>query len=470
MIGTRRVWASVMTGFAFAAAAGRGAGEPMALTPGPQLFIDDALIGEQKNLQRKIHRPARLSEPVVRAQEDKCFQPYLSVLRDPETGRFRMWYDVAVTAGQSHIGYIESEDGVRWIRPHRVLDDPAKIIFGVSVLDEGANFPDRARRYTLAWWSEGMWIARSADGLAWKAEPPHPVLTDINDILSIAFDPYRRRYVAVFGYPSNAEDGYKGHTQNSREGYRRCVGHSFSPDGVAWAPPRRIFKPDEKDEGITEFYSVGGVVARGGLLIGLLKVLRDDLPCDAGGAVNGIGYTVLAWTRDGERWERDREPFFDRNPVAGSWDHAMAWMDCQLPVGDEIYIYYGGYARGHKVERFTERQIGLARLPRDRYVSRSAGDAEGALTTPPLLFKGRRLRVNARVADGGSLRVALLDGEGRALPDFSADACESVRGNAPDAEVRWKAGGDVGAQAGKPVRLRITLRNADLFAFEFVEP
>lgn len=37
----------------------------------------------------------------------------------------------------------------------------------------------------------------------------------------------------------------------------------------------------------------------------------------------------------------------------------MTWADCQLVVGDEMFIYYGGYARGHKVERFTERQIGL---------------------------------------------------------------------------------------------------------------
>ena len=24
----------------------------------------------------------------------------------------------------------------------------------------------------------------------------------------------------------------------------------------------------------------------------------------------------------------------------------MAWADCQLAVGDEVYVYYGGYARG----------------------------------------------------------------------------------------------------------------------------
>ena len=53
--------------------------------------------------------------------------------------------------GQSHIGYLESEDGVRWIRPHRVLADPSPIQFGVSVIDEGLNFRNPAERFKFAW-------------------------------------------------------------------------------------------------------------------------------------------------------------------------------------------------------------------------------------------------------------------------------------------------------------------------------
>ena len=47
----------------------------------------------------------------------------------------------------------------------------------------------------------------------------------------------------------------------------------------------------------------------------------------------------------------------------------MTWIGYALPVGDEVYLYYGGYARGHKVEPDTERQIGLAKMKRDRYVA-----------------------------------------------------------------------------------------------------
>src|SRR5206468_12188895 len=143
-----------------------------------------------------------------------------------------------------------------------------------------------------------------------------------------------------------------------------------------------------------EFYSIGGVIARGRMLVGLLKVLRDDLPCEPGANVEGIGYTVLVWSHDGENWHRDRQPFFDRNQEKESWDHAMAWMDYQLPVGDEVYIYYGGYAHGHKVERFKERQIGMVRMKRDRYAAREA-EKQGVMRTRLLNLQGARLTLNA---------------------------------------------------------------------------
>ena len=133
----------------------------------------------------------------------------------------------------------------------------------------------------------------------------------------------------------------------------------------------------------------------------------------------GLGYTVLAWTRDGLHWQRDNEPFIPNDPVPGRWDHAMAWGDEQILVGDETYLYYGGYERGHKVARYDERQIGLATMPRDRYVAREADLNPGRLVTRPLLFNGSDLTINAEVV--GTLRVRLLDRDSEPLPGFRLD-------------------------------------------------
>jgi hypothetical protein len=441
-----------------------GAREPIRLHAGPQLFLDDHLIASSEGLKRVIRQPQRLPRPIVTGSEDRCFQPYLTVLRDEKTGRFRIWYNASTDppdAGAAHIATMESEDGIHWIRPHRVLAEPANVVFGCTVLDEGSGFADAARRYRLAWWNQGLWIAFSPDGLAWKSAQARPVLKDIEDIVFLARDPIRQRYLLTCKLNSRPEDGYKGSTPNASEGTRRLVGQSVSPDCVRWEAARRIIVPDSRDEGITEFYSIGGVIERGGLLIGLLKVLRDDLACDPGGPKQGIGYTVLAWSRDGETWVRDREPFLQRNLEPKSWDHAMTWGDYQLIVGDETYLYYGGYARGHKVERFSERQIGLARMPRDRYVARTAPPgSRGSLLTRPFVLGGSRLTVNANVA--GSLRVGVLDAAGKPVSGFRES--REVAGDSLAHPVRWER--SLAALKGKPVRLGFAVDDGELYGFE----
>jgi hypothetical protein len=208
---------------------------------------------------------------------------------------------------------------------------------------------------------------------------------------------------------------------------------------------------------------MSGYLRRGDLIIGLIKVLRNELPAEPGGEAHGIGYTALAWTRDGKTWQRERAPFMPRNDKPETFDRAMTWADCQLPVGDEVFIYYGAYAHGHKVERFKERQIGLARMKRDRYVSRDAAStAEGMLRTPVLALDGSKLSVNADVT--GEMRVGVLDAEGKPIDGFSADDCTPLRGDSVSHELQWKR--PLSDLRGTPVQLQFTLRDAQLYAFE----
>ncbi|HOC55930.1 MAG TPA: hypothetical protein PKI20_09945 [Verrucomicrobiota bacterium] len=147
---------------------------PILLKPGPHLLVDDFLVESSSNITRKVNMPMRdptIPNPVVTGKEDGCFQPYLTVIRDPERRRFRLWYGIRTkdfNSSRSHIGYLESEDGIRWIRPHRVLADPSTIQFGVSVIDEGPAFSNPAERFKYAWWyGGGLRIAASPDGLTW---------------------------------------------------------------------------------------------------------------------------------------------------------------------------------------------------------------------------------------------------------------------------------------------------------------
>ena len=61
--------------------------EPVRLHQGPHLLLDDYLWAEKAGASRRVNAPRRsLSAPVVTGPEDKNFQPYMTVLREPDTG------------------------------------------------------------------------------------------------------------------------------------------------------------------------------------------------------------------------------------------------------------------------------------------------------------------------------------------------------------------------------------------------
>ena len=55
-----------------------------------------------------------------------------------------------------------------------------------------------------------------------------------------------------------------------------------------------------------------------------------------------------------------------------------------------------------------------------------------------------------------------------ALGGFSLDDCIELLGDDLERTVRWSGGSDVSHLAGIPIRMRFVLRDADLYAFQFV--
>jgi hypothetical protein len=99
----------------------------------------------------------------------------------------------------------------------------------------------------------------------------------------------------------------------------------------------------------------------------------------------------------------------------------------------------------------------------DARVRRAGTLPRGTLVTRPVTFNGRFLFVNARVS--GSLRVEVLDREGRPIAPFSADRCVPIAGDSTKAAVTWQDAPDLAAIAGRPVRFRFSLTRGDLYAF-----
>jgi hypothetical protein len=133
--------------------------------------------------------------------------------------------------------------------------------------------------------------------------------------------------------------------------------------------------------------------------------------------------------------------------------------------GKELSLYTneGYYFEGRAAEtrRYTCRI--------DGFVSLHASFAGGEVLTKPLAFEGDELLINFSTSAAGSLQVQIEDLAGRPAAGFTFSDCPPIYGDALEHTVKWRRGSDVSALAGRPIRLRLALHDADLYAFGFRE-
>ena len=96
------------------------------------------------------------------------------------------------------------------------------------------------------------------------------------------------------------------------------------------------------------------------------------------------------------------------------------------------------------------------------------GPAQGGeFVTKPLIFKGSKLEINYSTSAAGSIRVEIQDKDGNPIPGNTLAECHQIFGDEIERTVAWKGGENLKPLAGKPIRLRFELKDADLFSFRF---
>ena len=111
------------------------------------------------------------------------------------------------------------------------------------------------------------------------------------------------------------------------------------------------------------------------------------------------------------------------------------------------------YSRGRHLN------IGLAKLPLDRFIGQAAAEKEGMITTKPFKLEGDTLDVNVD-ARAGWVQIELLDENGKTISGFSR---QYKNLNELRLSPEWK----LKELRGKTVKLKFTLKNATLYAFQF---
>lgn len=478
---------------------------PLEIGDQAQLAADRTWIQSTERVSFTLH-PARKhpANPLVKADrpwEGWRINIYGTVLFDAEKKLFKMWYVSDATPDFPTFAtcYATSADGIQWTKPplgtakaaagtagHNAVVDACLL---PSVIKDMAD-PDPARRYKMVAWVQkpkpegGPHTFVSPDGLNWTRLSDKPICRS-NDVITAYFDEARSLYVA-FPKLSTAVRGQ----------VRRCFGMTTSRDFLAWPEPRYVFQPDQRDDAgslarieaarpmldvpddpalmRTEFYGIGVHVAEScTLAFPWVFTINNNARY---GNHEGPSEIQFAVSRDLDKWERPfREAVVPRGR-AGAWDCGFLTTSSRaLRVGDEVWLYYGGanYTHGSpclyraegtgRGDKYTA-GIGLAIWKLDRFVSVDGPAEGGTVTTAPVQFSGTHLDLNAATNQGGSIIVELRDAPGNLLA-----RSKPVTGDDLRCPVDWEDHGGIGKLAGKPVTLRFQLKDAQLFAFHFVQ-
>ena len=265
---------------------------------------------------------------------------------------------------------------------------------------------------------------------------------------------------------------------------RRIIGRSESEDFIHWTKPTHILVQDDMDPFNIEFYGMP-MMQYEDIYLGMLWIYHNDPELKDQTVDSQLTYSVdtLIWQRAG-----NREVFLPLGP-RGSWDSCMVFPTQPLIVGDEIWIYYGGFNIRHHQEgdigKMREGQllgagIGLAKLRLDCFVYLDAGNEGVYLVTRPFgvppqnypkytvhIEEPRRLVINAE-AEKGEVRVELLDANAgdQPIPGFSRKECDRFNGDSVHHTVTWNGSQNLSSLMGKSFKLKFYLRNAKLYSFQ----
>ncbi len=482
-----------------------------------ELLVDEFLVEKISGEARlTLHRPEP-REIVLRTdapwEGNACGYP--SVFQDGQL--YRMYYHgghyrhggkpaESLPEHPWFLCYAESNDGIHWRRPElglfefngskqnniiltpesvsAIKGDPAH----TSVFkDANPDCPPDARyKCVIVGKPHGLYLLHSPDGIHFSVASDKPRITEgAFDSENLAFwDPVRKEYRAYWRiFTEGVADGTTWKPAGIRA-IRTATSKDFQTfEGQADlqyvdSPPQQLYtnqilpyyRAPHIFVGFPMRYTDRGWSESMMDLPGLEERLARAKASPRYGTAITDG--LLMTSRDGVLFHRWNEAFLRPGPLSqGSWvygDNLVFWgiVETRSTLGNapnELSLFTSeDYWQGTDV---SFRRLAL-RL--DGFVSLQASAAGGELLTRPLVFDGGNLALNASTSGAGGIQVEIQDAAGQPVPGYTLADCRELFGDDPALVVRWQKGGDVRPVAGKPVRLRFVLRDADLYSFQFV--
>lgn len=482
--------------------------EPVQIGSRLELLVDESLMeAKSGDLALRLHHPVR-REVVFRtdAPWEGNASAYQSIFKDGPI--YRMYYHglhyrhsgPPAQAREDHpqvMCYAESEDGLNWRRPELGLHefngsranniimtqqtaeevgaDPAH---AVVLLDANPDCP-ADERYKMAVVGSkpfGIYLMGSGDGVNFRLLSTEPIFTDgaLDSQNLLFWDPVRAEYRE---YHRDFRDGCRDiRTSTSRDPLHFSDFEWLSYPG---APRQQLYTNQVQPYYRAPHIFMGFPMRYNDL--GWSNAVLDLPGTDermARAAVHPRYGTVVTdavfmSSRDGVSFQRWSEAFIRPGPRSrGSWvygDNFVFWGMLETPSGTadcppelSLYAtedYWEGI--GTAVRRYT--------LRLDGFVSAHTDFGGGQFVTKPLVFDGGSLALNLETGGAAGVQVEVQEADGTVIEGYALEDCPVIRGDTLRHIVLWNGnGGDLRRLAGRPVRLRFRMQDADLYAFQFV--
>ncbi|MBI4626618.1 MAG: hypothetical protein HY736_25790 [Verrucomicrobia bacterium] len=457
--------------------------QPLDLASRRELFLDRHLVERMEGTELRLHVPLdRGTAFLFDRPHEGAFCGYVSIVTLP-AGGFRAYYRGLAKAGPDGstnevCAFAESTDGIRWTKPAEniVLRNAAPVTHNFSVfIDPRPGVPaDERWKGTGGTIKTGLIRFVSADGIAWRKfmgdAPMLPPAREYRyDSQNLAFwSESEERYVCYF----------RSFKDVPGKGGVRWISRASSPDFRVWsfdgemsfrsadggvAPPEHLYT-NQTSPYMRAPHLYVSIAAR-------FQPKRRVLTAEEARAIqvdaayyNDISDSIVMTTRGGTVYDRTFLESFVR-PGLGleNWTSRTNYPALNViqtgPAEMSFFVQKGYGQPGHHLARYSLRLDGFASL--------HAGYAGGEMRSKPFRFAGSELEINYATSAAGSIRFELQDETGRALPGYSLNDAREIIGDQIERIVSWAGGTNVAALAGKTLRLRVAMKDADLYSLRF---
>ena len=450
-----------------------------------QLFVDDYLIDKLDSAELVLAEPK--DEGVAFHFEEPWEGKYSGYATFMKVGPadYRVYYRgsprlLAANGLEQRTCVATSKDGIHWERPHLGLHEVLgtknnNVIltdychnFAPFLDKEGTSQSERFKAVAGDNKVGGLVAFSSEDGIHWKA------MYGGKQVLE---NQYLDSLNVVFW--SEAEGCYVlyGRTWKSGWSGKRWIARSTSEDFEHWTSFEEVHILHQGENVPLEHYytngtrpyfraphiyiSLPGQITFGGVLSAeQIKTLQIDDPRWPNSRSGG----GLMSSRGGNTFQRTFMEEFIRPPIGPeNWISRCNYPASGIlqtgPAEMSIYVdtHWGQPTRA--LRRYS--------LRLDGFVSLRAPFAGGQMLTKPFTFDGNKLSINYATSSRGHIRLQFETPEGQPIEGFALENCQEIIGNEIDRFVVFKNSNDLTALRGKPVRLRMAMKDADLYSFQF---